>query len=78
MVPVNRYYKFTMVRMTPWSTIHTYHTYRVLQTDKLLNHAMKVVERVFEHRIRQQIETDDMQFGFTKGKRTTDTTFVIR
>jgi len=56
-----------------------YHTYiPYIQTDKLLNHAMKVVERVFEHRIRQQIETDDMQFGFTKGKRTTDTTFVIR
>ena len=28
----------------------------------LLEHAMKVVERIFEHRIRQQIEIDDMQF----------------
>ena len=27
---------------------------------KLLQHAMKVVERIFEHRIRQQIEIDDM------------------
>jgi len=26
---------------------------------KLLEHAMKVVERVFEHRIRQQVEVDD-------------------
>ena len=26
---------------------------------KLLEHAMKVVERIFEHRIRQQIEVDD-------------------
>jgi len=33
---------------------------------KLLEHAIKVVERIFEHRIRQQIETDDMQFGFIK------------
>jgi len=33
---------------------------------KLLEHAMKVVERIFEHRIRQQIETDDMQFGLMK------------
>jgi len=33
---------------------------------KLLEHAMKVVERIFEHRIRQQIEIDDMQFGFMK------------
>jgi len=31
---------------------------------KLLEHAMKVVERIFEHRIRQQIEVADMQFGF--------------
>ena len=28
---------------------------------KLLEHAMKVVERIFEHRIRQQIEIDHMQ-----------------
>ena len=39
---------------------------------KLLDHAMKVVERIFEHRIRQQIEIDDMQFGFMKGKGTSD------
>jgi len=39
---------------------------------KLLEHAMKVVEMIFEHRIRQQIEVDDMQFGFMKGKGTTD------
>ena len=32
----------------------------------------KVVERIFEHRIRQQIVIDDMQFGFMKGKGTTD------
>ena len=35
---------------------------------KLSEHAMKVLERIFEHRIRQQIEIDDMQFGFMKGK----------
>ena len=34
---------------------------------KMLEHAMKVVERIVEHRIRQQIVIDDMQFGFTKG-----------
>ena len=38
---------------------------------KLFEHAMKVV-RIFEHRIRQQIVIDDMQFGFMKGKGTTD------
>jgi len=31
---------------------------------KLLEHAIKMVERIFEHRIRQQIYIDDMQFGF--------------
>jgi len=31
---------------------------------KLLEHAIKVVERIFEHRIWQQIDIDDMQFGF--------------
>jgi len=35
---------------------------------KLLEHAMKVVERIFENRIWQQIDIDDMQFGFMKGK----------
>ena len=29
---------------------------------KLLEHAMKVVERIFEHRIWQQTDIDDMQF----------------
>ena len=45
---------------------------------KLLEHAMKVVERIFEHRIRQQIVIDDMQFGFMKGKATTDAIFMAR
>ena len=39
---------------------------------------MKVVERIFEHRIRQQIEIDDMQFGFMKGKGTIDAIFMAR
>ena len=39
---------------------------------------MKVVERIFEHRIRQQIEIDDMQFGFMKGKGTTDAIFMAK
>jgi len=45
---------------------------------KLLEHGMKVVERIFEHIIRQQIEVDDMQFGFMKGKATTDAIFTVR
>jgi len=31
---------------------------------KLLERAMKVVEGIFSHRIRQQIDIDDTQFGF--------------
>ena len=48
-------------------------TYRGIS---LLEHAMKVVERIFEHRIRQPIEIDDMQFGFMEGKGTTDAIFM--
>jgi len=39
---------------------------------------MKVVERIFEHRIWQQIEVDNMQFGFMKGKGTTYAIFTVR
>ena len=42
---------------------------------RLLEHAMKVVERIFEHKIRQQIEIDFMQFVFMKDKQTTDAIF---
>jgi len=45
---------------------------------KLLEHTMKVVERIFEHRIRQQTEADDMQFGFMKSKGTTDGIFTVK
>jgi len=41
---------------------------------KLLEHVLKVVERIFKNRIRQQIDTDDVQFGFMKGKGITDMT----
>jgi len=41
-------------------------------------HTMKVMERIFEHRIWQQIDIDDMQFGFMKGKATTDAIFIVR
>jgi len=39
---------------------------------------MKVVERIFENRIRQQIDIEDMQFGFMKGKGTTYGIFIVR
>jgi len=45
---------------------------------KLFEHAMKVVERIFEYWIWQQIDIDDMQFGFMKGKGTTDAISAVR
>ena len=38
----------------------------------------QIVEKIFEHIIRQQIEIDDMQFGFVKGNGTTDAIFMTR
>ena len=40
--------------------------------------AMKVIERVFETRIRKQVKVNDMQFGFIPGKGPTDAIFVVR
>jgi len=45
---------------------------------KLFKCAMKVVERIFEHKIRHQIDRDDMQFGFMKGKGIIDSIFIVR
>jgi len=45
---------------------------------RLLEHAVRVVEGIFEDRIRQWIDIDDMQFGFMKGGGTTDAIFVVR
>jgi len=55
-------------------TLYPLH-YRTYRWIKLSEHAMKVVERIFEHRIRQQIKVDDMQFGFMKAKETTNAIF---
>lgn len=45
---------------------------------KLLDHAMKVYERVLEKRLRSQVELDEMQFGFMPGRSTTDPIFITR
>jgi len=39
---------------------------------------MKVVERIFEDRIRQQIDIHDMQFQYMKSKGITDAIFIVR
>src|SRR5206468_12324731 len=35
---------------------------------KLLDHAMKIFERVIEGKVRSRVCLDGMQFGFSKGK----------
>ena len=44
---------------------------------KLLEHAMKIVERVLE-RIRELANIDLLQFGFMYGRGATDALFVVR
>jgi len=45
---------------------------------KLLEHAMKVVERMCENRVRQDFDIDDVHFGLIKGKGTNDAIFTVR
>ena len=45
---------------------------------KLLEHVMKVLERIVETQIRSSIKIDDMQFGFRPGRGTTDAIFIVR
>src|SRR3989442_946107 len=44
---------------------------------KLLDHVLKVLERVLEARLRKTVKIDDMQFGFSPGKGTTDAIFIV-
>ena len=45
---------------------------------KLLEHLMKVFERVLEKYIRETVNIDEMQFGFMPGRGTTDAIFITR
>ena len=45
---------------------------------KLQEHAMKIVERVLERRIRTLVNLNEMQFGFTPGKGTVDAILIVR
>jgi len=42
---------------------------------KLLEHAMKVLEKIIEKRLRMLIDIDKMQFGFSPGRGTADAVF---
>ena len=50
----------------------------IIQAIKFLEHGLKVLERVLEMRIGEQVKIDEMQFGFTPGKSTTDAIFIVR
>jgi hypothetical protein len=45
---------------------------------KLIEHARKVVERVFLMRLRKMVEIDEIQCGFMPGKSTVDALFMPR
>ena len=45
---------------------------------KLLEHAMKIVEKVLERRMRRMVKVDEMQFGFMPSKGTIDAVFILR
>lgn len=45
---------------------------------KLLDHGMKVVERVLERLIREKVSINEMQFGFMPGRGTTEAIFIVR
>ena len=45
---------------------------------KLLEYTVKVLERIAEAIIRQQIDIDRIQFGFMPGCSTTDAIFILR
>ncbi|XP_046851762.1 uncharacterized protein LOC124445097 [Xenia sp. Carnegie-2017] len=48
------------------------------RTIKLMEHALKIVERVFERRLREVVRMGEEQYGFIPGRGTTDACFVLR
>ena len=45
---------------------------------KLMCHSMKLYESVHENRLRNIVSISEEQFGFVKGKSTTDAIFALR
>ena len=45
---------------------------------KLLEHLMKIVEKVLEKRLRKILMIDDIQFRYMPGKGTIDAVFILR
>ena len=55
--------------------VRSCNAYRGVQ---LLEHAMKIVEKVLERRIREVVNVDGMQFGSMPGRGATDALFIVR
>ena len=45
---------------------------------RLIEHGMKLWEKILEGRLNEVIEIGDNQFGFSAGKSTTDTINILR
>ena len=45
---------------------------------KLLEHGMKIFERVLERRLREKVNINEQQFGFMPGKVTMNAVFILR
>ena len=45
---------------------------------RLLEHGMKIYERILLNRLKMIVKVDDQQCGFTSGKSTTDAIFMVR
>ena len=45
---------------------------------KLLEHGMKILEKIIERRLRKTVEIDPMQFGFMPGRGTLDAIFTFQ
>ena len=45
---------------------------------KLMEHGIKIYERVLDKRLREVIQIDEMQFGFMPGRSTVDAIFIMR
>ena len=45
---------------------------------KLLEHSLKILERVIEGRLREIVKIHNHQFGFMRGMSTVDATFIVR
>ena len=44
---------------------------------KLLEHAMKIIEKVLEKRMQRMVKVYEMQFGFMPGEGTIDAVFIL-